>query len=66
MLTNCNPDNKKIPYMINVIEVNNFWNYFFSPALVLVTPDDEVKEGIDEVFRNVIAWTVLGPILVQG
>jgi hypothetical protein len=38
----------------------------FSPAFVLVAPDDEVKEGVDEVFRNVIAWTVLGSILVQG
>jgi hypothetical protein len=39
---------------------------FFLPAFVLVAPNDEVKEGVDEVFRNVIAWAVLGSILVQG
>jgi hypothetical protein len=35
----------------------------FLPAFVLVTPDDEVKESFDEVFRNVIARAVLGTIL---
>jgi hypothetical protein len=35
----------------------------FLPAFVLVTPDDEVKESFDEMFRNVIARAVLGTIL---
>ncbi len=35
----------------------------FLPAFVLVTPDDEIKESFDEVFRNVIARAVLGTIL---
>ena len=35
----------------------------FLPAFVLVTPDDEIKESFDEMFRNVIARAVLGTIL---
>ncbi len=35
----------------------------FLPAFMLVTPDDEVKESFNEMFRNVIAWAVLGTVL---
>ena len=42
------------------------WRHFkLEPAFVLMTPNDEIQEPFDEVFREVVALAVLGPVLVQ-
>ena len=38
---------------------------FHQPALVLVAPNHEIDEPVDEVLREIIALAVLGSVLVQ-
>ena len=37
----------------------------FNPAIMLVTPDDQVEESRQEWFRNVISWSSLGSVLMK-